>query len=529
MQDNTQRGTLFSWLWNNPMTGWLILTGASAAAYFRYHEVIAKVRVYTWADRTAVGLTLILVLGAVVLFARLLSVKWPTGAPGNEQEAQQTSRTGGSAQAVLSVLLLLALILLLSHRPPPQLLARASLPPKHPEAIQPVPSGIEEQMLPSQPKQAKQKRALEKPVTEAAPVTAPSPAAGGPQTPGQVAGAVTNEIPDVMDLSVGHPAESPLRVKDNVYWDDAVRTLNLGRARLQLLDGSLLNVGARSTMKIVKHDVQTQQTTIELTLGRVRAEVTKQTKPGSSFQIKTATAVIGVVGTILMLDARASETDTCVAEGVVSVQNVDPAVLGQLNVRPGECARVPRGLPPSAVALPAQMISMLTKLSAIPDPVAPVVADCVGNVSAVRRDLERRSLDRLNEVRRQNGASDCQWSDALADVARRHSCRMMALGFLDHVDPEYGELLQRLSTARLNTNNVAENVFQERGHDDPGRYSVDKLMTSPSHRRNMLDRVFRSCGVGVAVGEDGTFFSTHIFNAAVPSAVAEPGLAATVP
>ena len=515
-QENRTRGGPFSWFWNSPMAGWLILAAASATAYFRYHETRANFPAHTWAGYAAIGLMLILILGAVALLGRLIWVNWPRR--GDARQIRKTASAGGSTQAVILVLLLLGLMLLVSHRAPPRVSEPLKSQPMQPEVLQPVPTELSKNKPPPPPAHAK--HTVKRQVTEATPVAVPSPV---PQTPGHIAGEVVNEIPNVMDLIAGHKAESPLKLNDNVHWDDAVRTVDLGRARLELLDGSLLNIGARSTMKIIKHDPETQQTAIELTVGRVRAEVAKQTKPGSSFQIRTPTAVIGVVGTIFLIDARGSETDTCVTEGVVSLQNIDPAVVGQIGVNPGECARVLRGQPPTLVPPLVKTSSVLAKLTAIPDPVPPVVDVCVQNVSAERRDAERRSFDRLNEMRRQAGAHELQWSDALADVARRHSCRMMAVGFFDHVDPEYGELLQRMSAGRLDTNSVAENVFQERGHDDPGPFSVDRLMTSPSHRRNILDPDFRSCGVGIAVAEDGTYFSTEIFNAAVPSILSVPG------
>ena len=116
--------------------------------------------------------------------------------------------------------------------------------------------------------------------------------AGMPQAAGQVAGKVTNAIPQG---TVQHPGQSnqiDLKVSDPVVWQDTVRTLNTGRVRIGLNDGSILNVGVRSTMRIVRHDAESQQTEIEMQLGKLRGQVVKLSKPGSSFQVKTQTAVI---------------------------------------------------------------------------------------------------------------------------------------------------------------------------------------------------------------------------------------------
>ncbi|MGH9649945.1 MAG: FecR domain-containing protein, partial [Terriglobales bacterium] len=170
---------------------------------------------------------------------------------------------------------------------------------------------------------------------------------GGPQAAGQPAGKVANAIPEGTVQHPGQTAELPLKVADPLVWEDTVRTLKTGRVRIALLDGSFLNVGARSVMKITKHDAQTQQTQIELQLGRLRGEVVKITKPGGGVQIRTQTAVIGVVGTILNVHALRNLTRVYCLDGSVTVRNINPAILGQVTLHPGQTTAVPRGAPPS--------------------------------------------------------------------------------------------------------------------------------------------------------------------------------------
>jgi uncharacterized protein YkwD len=361
-------------------------------------------------------------------------------------------------------------------------------------------------------------------VTLATLLTAPDTIPASPRPArSPLAGHVSNEIPKVVvDRNAGKAAEAPLRINDSVYWEDLIRTVDLGRARLQLLDESMLNLGARSTMRIVQHDPQTQQTRLELTLGRVRAEVAEQTKTHSSFEMKTETATIGVVGTVFLAEAKERTTEVCGAEGVVRVRNLDPNVQGEKLLHAGECTRVDIGQPPRDVANPAAEVVRLTQLTGVPDLAAPVVTECVTNVSPERQAYERQAFDRVNEIRRQAGLRELAWSDVLAGVARRHACRMMALDFLEHVDPEYGELLERMSRAGLDTNNVGENVFKEQGHPDPGRYAIDHLMASPHHRDTILDPTFVYSGVGIAVAADGTYSFTEIFDAAFPKAANVP-------
>lgn len=172
--------------------------------------------------------------------------------------------------------------------------------------------------------------------------------AGAPQAAGQQAGKVTNLIPQG---TVQHPAQTTqasLKVSDSIVWEDTVRTLGTGRVRIGLTDGSVLNVGVRSTMRIVKHDAQSQQTEIEMQLGKLRGQVVKLSKPGSSFQVKTQTAVIGVVGTLLVVTASQTNTHVLCIEGRVNVKNINSNVPGEQDLGPGEQTNVPAGQPPAA-------------------------------------------------------------------------------------------------------------------------------------------------------------------------------------
>lgn len=173
---------------------------------------------------------------------------------------------------------------------------------------------------------------------------------GGPQAAGQPAGKVVNAIPEETVQHPGQTAELPLKVADPLVWEDTVRTLKTGRVRIALLDGSFLNVGARSVMKIVKHDAQTQQTQIELQLGRLRGEVVKITRAGGGTQIRTQTAVIGVVGTILNVHALRNLTRVFCLNGTVTVQNINPAFPGVVTLQPGQATTVPRTGPPSGAS-----------------------------------------------------------------------------------------------------------------------------------------------------------------------------------
>jgi ferric-dicitrate binding protein FerR (iron transport regulator) len=181
---------------------------------------------------------------------------------------------------------------------------------------------------------------------------------GMPQGGSTAAGSVAAEIP-AETIQHGAAPAAPLKVQDAVFWGDTVQTQNTGRVRIALKDGSTLNVGARSTMKIVQHDAASQQTAIELTAGKLRSQVQKidqQAHPNGKFEVTTQTAVIGVVGTEFVVEAvpnqdkKKRRTLVWCIEGTVRVRNLDAAVVGLVLLTAGQFTMVADGLAPSAAA-----------------------------------------------------------------------------------------------------------------------------------------------------------------------------------
>jgi hypothetical protein len=165
------------------------------------------------------------------------------------------------------------------------------------------------------------------------------------------AGKVTKVIPD--DEVVQHQGERQeieLKLNESVNWEDVIRTLRAGRVRIGLLDGSFLNIGVRSVMRITKHDAQTQQTQLELTVGHMRGEVIKLSKPAASFEVRTPTAVIGIVGTTFLVQALPDRTVVYCIKGMVKVRNLDPSIAGAITLHPGEFTTVIRGRAPTKPA-----------------------------------------------------------------------------------------------------------------------------------------------------------------------------------
>lgn len=132
---------------------------------------------------------------------------------------------------------------------------------------------------------------------------------------GQRAGQVTRVVPNAEIQRASQKLAAGAQVP--IFWQDVIATDRGGRARVSLDDGSILNVGSESSLTITKHDANTQQTELELTYGRVRANVVRLARPGAKFQVKTRTAVAGVVGTDFFLAFINGVTQLIVYEGVV--------------------------------------------------------------------------------------------------------------------------------------------------------------------------------------------------------------------
>ena len=89
----------------------------------------------------------------------------------------------------------------------------------------------------------------------------------------------------------------------NVAWNDVLQTDQRGRIRVALNDGSILTLGSNSKLSIIKHDATLQQTQLQLSYGRIRAQVAAITKNRGSFELRTPSAVAGVIGTDFGADA----------------------------------------------------------------------------------------------------------------------------------------------------------------------------------------------------------------------------------
>src|SRR5437879_2371732 len=160
-----------------------------------------------------------------------------------------------------------------------------------------------------------------------------------PQAAGQRAGEVSRVIPAVNIARTGKTITAS--AKTPVDWQDLVNTQVNARARIALDDGSVLNVGSESSMRVVKHDAGAQQTELELTYGKLRTQAQKIAKPDGKFEVRTPAGVAGVVGTDFFVEYVHNTMKVIAFEGLVKVCNLSGVCVlvkaGQMtSVRSGD-------------------------------------------------------------------------------------------------------------------------------------------------------------------------------------------------
>jgi len=141
-----------------------------------------------------------------------------------------------------------------------------------------------------------------------------------------------------------------------------------------------------------------------------------------------------------------------------------------------------------------QVASLFPIYVGIPVPPRPVFKVYPGiDEAGDRHSLEQQIYKLINRERRKRELEPCKWNKPLATSARAYSRTMAKAGRLSHVLPTSGYVLKAEYTE-----NISLSTSLHAAHAN--------LMASPSHRRNLLDRDARYCGVGVApvTKEDGS-------------------------
>ena len=126
--------------------------------------------------------------------------------------------------------------------------------------------------------------------------------------------------------------------------------------------------------------------------------------------------------------------------------------------------------------------------------------------------LEKKVFDLINEQRAENGLSELDWSDEVAEIARLHSENMANFSFFSHTDLDGLMVNDRADLLGIKKwRAIGENIAFNHGYKNPAESAVQRWMQSPTHRENLLNNRWRESGIGIAVTEDGTYYFTEVF------------------
>jgi len=166
---------------------------------------------------------------------------------------------------------------------------------------------------------------------------------------GARAGAVTELVPRVSVTRA--PKTLELQAQAPVFLGDVVETQKNSRARLRLLDDSVLNLGPRTQVVIEVMNQETKQTGLDLRYGRLRADVSRQQPGGRRFQVSTRAALLGAVGTTLFVAALPNETAVANLSAdptaQVWVRSSDLKLSLEVILKPGYGTRIRQGQRPN--------------------------------------------------------------------------------------------------------------------------------------------------------------------------------------
>jgi uncharacterized protein YkwD len=126
-------------------------------------------------------------------------------------------------------------------------------------------------------------------------------------------------------------------------------------------------------------------------------------------------------------------------------------------------------------------------------------------------DDEEEIFALVNEERRKKRLSNLDWDDDLARVARKYSQQMAKGNFFGHFDRNGDGVEQRADAAKIQWDEIGENLYFCQGLQDFNTAAVKGWMNSPGHRQNILHKSWTDSGIGVAESRDGKIYVTQVF------------------
>lgn len=122
-------------------------------------------------------------------------------------------------------------------------------------------------------------------------------------------------------------------------------------------------------------------------------------------------------------------------------------------------------------------------------------------------EKEMQAYEASNVYRKKKNREVLELDTFLCRLAREHS-EHMASGMESFGHGGFDKRVKKVEK-NLGTGAVAENVFMA-SYEADGNEAVEAWIDSPDHRKNMLNKSYKRVGLGVATGDEGTFY-TQIF------------------
>jgi uncharacterized protein YkwD len=137
----------------------------------------------------------------------------------------------------------------------------------------------------------------------------------------------------------------------------------------------------------------------------------------------------------------------------------------------------------------------------------------IASISSPLASEELQLLKLVNDERQHAGIAPLQFSPRLMTAARTHSLDMATRRYLGHDSPAGDTPTERVRTAGIYYDELAENVFSgDTAHpEDLPREAIEAWMHSPAHRANLLSPGFRLSAVGIACASSGNYYITQDF------------------
>jgi hypothetical protein len=163
-----------------------------------------------------------------------------------------------------------------------------------------------------------------------------------------------------------------LALGNDVFVGDRLRTAEASRLKILMRDDAVVTLGPRSELVVDEQVVRSDGGTSRLgvLVGAMRAVVTERYgTPGSSFEVKTPTAVAGVRGTgfVVLVDDDGKRTRVIGLYDTTWVRSVtDPGGRHEVRVGPGQITEVVAGgLPSKPREVPATELEALVATTTI--------------------------------------------------------------------------------------------------------------------------------------------------------------------